>query len=198
MVEDGYLQTRRGSGTYVTDRALTGRYDLDLHRPWREQLTAQGHGARSQVQPRRRRPVASRVGTQLRHCRGARTPGLSPRGAPGRRHSDRPDGILDHQTGPPHTHAAVHASHGGTASDQRDVIAECFAEIGFATTVQAELLQSYLDIPLIVVHARSVLADTRHLVELSRTSWLASRVRLAYIRNLHLGEIDSMQLLTES
>lgn len=107
---------------------------------------------------------------------------------------DIPIGLTESWT----THAAKHASHGGTASDQRDVIAECFAEIGFATTVQAELLQSYLDIPLIVVHARSVLADTRHLVELSRTSWLASRVRLAYIRNLHLGEIDSLQLLTES
>jgi hypothetical protein len=32
--------------------------------------------------------------------------------------------------------------------DERAVIAECFAEIGFATTVQAELLQSYLDTPL--------------------------------------------------
>ena len=82
--------------------------------------------------------------------------------------------------------------------DERAVIAECIAEIGSATTVQADLLQSYLDTPLSSCHVPSVLADNRHLVEISRTSWLASRVRLADMRNLHLGEIDSLQLLTDN
>jgi len=82
--------------------------------------------------------------------------------------------------------------------DERAVIAECIAEIGFATTVQADLLQSYLDTPLSSCHVRSVLADNRHLVEISGASWLASRARLAYMRNRHLGEIDSLQLLTDN
>ena len=52
--------------------------------------------------------------------------------------------------------------------------------------------------PLSSCHVRSVLADNRHLVEISGASWLASRARLAYMRNLHLGEIDSLQLLTDN
>nr|EJI93326.1 hypothetical protein JVH1_9235 [Rhodococcus sp. JVH1] len=68
--------------------------------------------------------------------------------------------------------------------------------MGFATTLQAELLHSYLDMALVVVHAQSRLANTRQLVELSRTSWLGSRVRLSYDRELVLSDIDSMQFLS--
>lgn len=75
------------------------------------------------------------------------------------------------------------------------VVAQCFAEIGFATAEQAELLRSYLDIPLIVVTARARFARTGQLAEYARTSWIGNRVRLVYDRSLTLAEIDITQLL---
>nr|EJI93325.1 hypothetical protein JVH1_9234 [Rhodococcus sp. JVH1] len=57
MVEGGYLESLGGSGTYVTGRELTGRFDLDLHKPWRQQLIAQGHDARSRMDDTSGAPV---------------------------------------------------------------------------------------------------------------------------------------------
>jgi hypothetical protein len=44
-------------------------------------------------------------------------------------------------------HAGEHASCGAAVPDERAVIAECIAEIGFATTVQTRPAQFYLDTP---------------------------------------------------
>lgn len=184
MVEDGYVESRRGSGTYVTGRALTGRYDLDLYKPWRDQLAAQGHEARSLVDDASDAPVPPELERTFKEysplgpLRFAREVHLVDEIPIGLTESWSPKGTA--------------RSPAALTSDQ-EVVAECFAEIGFATTVQAELLQSYLDIPLVVVHARSRLADSRQLVELSRTSWLGSRVRLSYGRQLVLSDIDSIR-----
>lgn len=43
MAEDRYLVSRQGSGTYVVPRPLTTKCNLDLNRPWREHLVAEGH-----------------------------------------------------------------------------------------------------------------------------------------------------------
>ncbi|MEW1931311.1 GntR family transcriptional regulator [Rhodococcus sp. NPDC079359] len=185
MVEDGYVESRRGSGTYVTGRALTGRYDLDLYKPWREQLIAQGHDARSRMDYPTAVPVPPELERSFREHASSR-PLVFAREL----HlvDDIPLAITE-------SWSPVDAAKAAALYSDQEVAAECFAEIGFATTVQAELLRSYLDIPLIVVHARSRLAATGELVELSRTSWLGSRVRLSYGRTLLLSDIDSMQLL---
>lgn len=67
--------------------------------------------------------------------------------------------------------------------------------ISFATRTQAEMLQSYRDVPLLEVTTCSRLRETGELVELARTSWLASRVRFTYGRSLTLGNIDMSELL---
>jgi DNA-binding GntR family transcriptional regulator len=67
--------------------------------------------------------------------------------------------------------------------------------ISFATMSQAELLGSYRDVPLLEVTTCSRLRETGELVELARTSWLASRIRFTYGRSLTLGNIDMSELL---
>lgn len=191
MVEDGYVESRRGSGTYVTGRALTGRYDLDLYKPWREQLVAHGHDARSVVERTSDAPVPPELERTFKEYAA-----VGPLNFAREVHlvDEIPIGLTESWS-PADTDEAPLAS----LDPDDEVVAECFAEIGFATTLQAELLRSYLDIPLVVVHARSRLASTRQLVELSRTSWLGSRVRLSYGRQLVLSDIDSMQfVLTRS
>ncbi|MFC9767193.1 GntR family transcriptional regulator [Rhodococcus jostii] len=186
MVEDGYLESRRGSGTYVTGRELTGRFDLDLHKPWRQQLIAQGHDARSRMDDTSGAPVPPELERTFKQFVPT-----------GRLIFAREIHLVDEipigltESWSPAELAGAEAI--VPLVPDQPVVAECFAEIGFATTLQAELLHSYLDIPLVVVHARSRLAGTRQLVELSRTSWLGSRVRLSYDRELVLSDIDSMQ-----
>lgn len=189
MIDDGYLVSRRGSGTYVTSRSAAGRYDLDLNRPWREQLIAHGHQAESSLLEVRARAEVPR---ELARFFAGVLPQESMVFA---REAHLVDGV-------PIGVTESWTARTGTLFDDPDidlrnerVTAECFAEIEFATTMQATVLRSYLDIPLIVVNARTRLETTGQVVEFARTSWLASRVRLAYQRSLTLEHIDVTQLI---
>ncbi|GAA4664313.1 GntR family transcriptional regulator [Frondihabitans cladoniiphilus] len=198
LIDDGYLRTRRGSGTYVTDRTVALVCDLDLARPWREQLLADGHEARVRLVETRRgvdlpddvaRTFDGRVPSEpLTFALTVHVVDGIPIGVTESWHSERwraaVAGAGVAGVGSPRARSASEA-----------VVADCFAEVGFATSLQAKLLDSYLDIPLIVVHARSRMAATGELAEFARTSWLGSRVRLAYVRKLTLGEIDIAQLI---
>ena len=194
LIEEGYLRTRRGSGTYVTDRTVALVCDLDLARPWREQLLRDGHEARSELidsEPDAELPADIIHSFDGRVPNGPLTFALtvhSVDGIPiGLTESWRTDAWVQNDPRwalPPASQVASQA-----------VVAECFAEVGFATTREAVLLRSYLDIPLIVVHARTRLAASGELAEFAKTSWLGSRVRLAYVRRLTIGEIDIAQTL---
>jgi len=194
LIADGYLRTRRGSGTYVTDRTVSLVCDLDLARPWREHLLSAGHEARSHL-------VETRAGVALpediAHTFDGRVP-ADPLTFALTVHTV--DGIPIGVTESWRTDRWIRTA--SAADSERsfgigaeNVVADCFAEVGFATSLQAELLRSYLDIPLIVVHARTRMATTGELAEFAKTSWLGSRVRLAYVRRLTVGEIDIAQLL---
>lgn len=197
LIDDGYLRARRGSGTYVTDRTVSLFCDLDLSRPWREQLLADGHEARSHL-------VETDEGVALpadiAHTFDGRVPertlsfGLTVHTVDG-----IPIGVTESWRTNEWLAAATAAgveTRGGVGAEA--VVADCFAEIGFATALQAKLLRSYLDIPLIVVHARTRMAATGELAEFAKTSWLGSRVRLAYTRRLTIAEIDIAQFLSRA
>jgi len=191
MIEDRYLESRRGSGTFVVPRPLTTKCKLDLSRPWREHLVTEGHQAVSRlVESVSLLPVPRELtklfgdDAALEVLAFAREVHLVDR---------VPIGITESWTS---DLGSIDSDNGVTSSER--VVAECFADIGFASTTQAELLRSYLDIPLVVVQARTLLAETGELVEYARTSWIGNRVRLAFNRSLTLGEIDSTHLVRQA
>jgi DNA-binding GntR family transcriptional regulator len=98
LIEEGYLRSRRGSGTYVTDKAVALICELDLARPWKEQLLIDGHDAQSHPVPSaddlqlptviaqafgRKTPfmqLRSSVTLHYRSNRGVAEPALGPQG----------------------------------------------------------------------------------------------------------------------
>lgn len=187
LAADGYVTSRRGSGTYVTDRRDV-RCDLDLTRPWREQIVSTGHEAVSKLlESRADATVPEDV---ARHFfRGARA-----RPVTFGRHVQTVDGVPIAVTESWYSEVTGPELH-PVDPDAPLVRARGFVEVGSASAAQAELLRSFLDIPLIVVTTRSSLAATGETIELARTSWLGSRVRLVYDRELTIGQIDMTQFL---
>ncbi|RFA11364.1 hypothetical protein B7R54_17180 [Subtercola boreus] len=191
LVADGLLLARRGSGTFVTENGDVQRSDIDLLRPWREQLLATGHVARSRlvetsehvaVPENLRRDVEYDSPDDVRHGR----------------HVQEVDGLAIGVTDSWMPVRATSDRHGpGTSaapSPAAPVSATSTVRIAFATTGQAALLGSYRDVPLLEVTTCSRLRETGELVELALTSWLASRVRFTYGRALTLGNIDMAEL----
>ena len=187
LADDGYVASRRGSGTYVTDRRDV-RCDLDLSRPWREQVVSTGHEASThlvETHPIDRLPddiarhfprvTSTRAITFGRHIQ---TVDSTPIAITESWYSE----FSGRELHPPHPAAPI-------------VHARGFVEIGSTNKHQAELLRSFIDIPLIVVITKSSLATTGEPVEFSRTSWLGSRVRLIYNRELTVDQIDMTQFL---
>ena len=196
LIDDGYLRARRGSGTFVTDRTVALVCELDLMRPWKEQLLIDGHSAESQMIETADNAT---LPPEIAHTFGRRIP-VSPLTFTRNVHAvdGIPIGVTESwrtalgvvALTPAPAEGGLVATGGWGGSGSEAMVAECFAEIGFATALHAELLHSYLDIPLIVVIARSHFAATGEIAEYARTSWLASRVRLAYQRHLTVAEID--------
>ncbi len=191
LTDEGYLRTRRGSGTYVTDRTVALVCDLDLARPWREQLLIDGHDAQSHIVET---TVNATVPPDIVAQFSRQTP---PTPLTFARTVHRVDDVPIGVTESWRSIRWVAASHGGSEGQigSEVVVAECFAEVGFATSLHAKLLHSYLDIPLIVVTARTRFAASGEIAEYARTAWLGSRVRLAYTRRLTVAEIDIAQLI---
>lgn len=185
LIEEGYLRSRRGSGTFVTDNALAVVCELDLARPWKEQLLIDGHDARShEIQAADDVPLPSAVASAF----GQKNPFM-------RLYSSLtvhtvnavPIGITE-------AWRTEHWDRTARTADRREnqepLVAGCFAEVGFATSFQAHQLQSHVDIPIIVVVARTHFALSGAIAEYARTSWLGSRVKLAYTRQLVASQMD--------
>lgn len=187
LVADGYVHSRRGSGTFVNERADLFRCEVELLRPWREQLLASGFVARSRLVeyladseiPPILRPYVEHdphermsFGLHLQEVNGT--------------------AIAITQSWIP-SQATALTSMPRTAP----VTAASAVRLDFADRSQAAMLGAHHDVPLIEIVTTSRLRETGELVELARTSWVANRVRLVYRRNLALGQIDMSELLTE-
>jgi len=187
LVADGYLTTRRGSGTFVNDRDSVTRFDVDLLRPWREQLLSSGNVARSRLLSyEEQAELPEELHGVVRFDDADRLSlGL---------HVQEVNGVpiaMSESWIPVDGKAALL-----TKARSAIVSAAGWIRIAFATAEQAQLLQSYRDVPLLEVTTHSRLRETGELVELARTRWIASRVRCAYHRTLTIGQIDMSELLT--
>lgn len=190
LTDDGYLRTRRGSGSYVTDRNSALICDLDLARPWREQLLIDGRDAKSHligttVNAQVPAEILAKFSRQappelLAHSRTVHLVDNFAIGVTDSWRSTRWSGADDGQ-------------YRNRASEA--VVAECFAEVGLTTAIDAKLLNSYLDIPLIIVTARTRFSPSGEIAEYARTAWLSNRVRLAFTRRLTVAEIDIAPLI---
>ncbi|TFB71191.1 GntR family transcriptional regulator [Cryobacterium glaciale] len=185
LIDEGYLRSRRGSGTYVTDSTVALVCELDLARPWKEQLLIDGHDARSQSVPSAHDlPLP----TAVAHAFGWRIPLMQLHSSVTLHTVDGvPIGVTEAWRSELWDETALSANR---RDNPAPLVAECFAEVGFATTFQAQLLQSHLDIPLIVVIARTHFELSGDIAEYARTSWLGSRVKLAYTRQLRASQMD--------
>lgn len=184
LVADGLLFARRGSGTFVTEQGFGQRYDIDLLRPWREQLLATGHVARSRLVER-----SEHVGVPAALRRDVEYD--APDDVRFGRHIQEVDGVA---IGVTDSWMPVGAPGGRAGASTALVSATSSVRISFATAAQAALLGSYRDVPLLEVTTCSRLRATGELVELALTAWLASRVRFTYGRSLTVGNIDMAEL----
>ncbi len=187
LSQDGYIQRRQGSGTYVSDRTTLVQHDLRLTTPWRDRLVSAGHTAVSRaietttdaVLPdylRRELYLPEELGAMTYSKRlqlvddtpiGITQSWIPTALAPGLADEPLIDGSLS---------TTLRARYGLEADSVDNYLA-----VGIATSAEAELLSSYLDVPLFVVTAASHTTDGA-LLEISRTSWLGSRVRFHYDR----------------
>lgn len=184
--DDGYVVRRRGAGTFVVDRAKRVVCEVDLLRPWRDQLLAGGHAARSRLLefvPEAELPPGLRALIHLQPG-DALARGL---------HVQEVDGVPIAVT---ESWIPAHSSAVGRAAHPTDLVsATGIIGVAAASGRQVELLDAYPDAPLIEVVAYSRLRETGDLVELARTRWLATRVRCTYGRTLRWGQIDMAELV---
>lgn len=186
---EGYLQARRGSGTYVSDRPDALRHDIDVSLPWRDQLISRGHHADSTLLDIRQdvEPPES-----LRRALGEQASGLSTFG----RHLEEVDGIPIALTDSWVTDAIPRTKPAGSASRRSAAIVSSVGiETGFASSEQAALLRTYIDAPLFLTLTVSRLARDGRYVEIAKTAWLGSRVRFRSVQNLTLDHVDMARLL---
>lgn len=187
LIADGYVHSRRGSGTFVNKRDDLFKCEVELLRPWREQLLASGFVARSRLleyNPDTEIPAVLRANIAHDHHDGMSF-GL---------HLQEVNGIaiaITESWIP--THATAFTAMPRTAL----VTAASAVRVDFAHRDQADLLGAYHDVPLIEIVTTSRLRETGELVELARTSWVANRVRLIYRRSLAVGHIDMSELLAD-
>jgi DNA-binding GntR family transcriptional regulator len=189
LVSDGLLITRRGAGTYVPGHDRTARFDVDLLRPWREQLLATGHAARSRLIEV---TEVDRVPPALRRWIGSHPPAMLLLG----HHVQEVDGLavaITESWIPTDGDAAV-VSHPRSAL----VSTTATVRVSFADGTQAAQLACHRDATLLEVVSCSRLRETGEVIELARTSWMASRVSPTFGRTLVVGQIDMSELLAHA
>jgi DNA-binding GntR family transcriptional regulator len=190
LASAGVLRTRRGSGTFVAGAGEHARYDIDLLRPWREQLLADGHVARSRlVEPAHEAPHAPvEVARLIGHDRPARLlHGLAVHEADG-------IGLALTESWLPVDVEGVVPRRARTALASASGV----LRIADADAEQARLLEIPRGASLLEVLTCSRLRETGEAIEVARTSWVASRVTLTYGRTLVVGQIDATELLADA
>lgn len=186
LATDGYIDRRHGTGTFVSERAELVHHDLLLEGSWRERLQAAHHSTQSDVITSRIvAEVPPRVLSALTdviegevldqdwvylervqrvdgHPIGLSESWLPARVVPGLEASPLVDGSLTRAL-------ATQFGIGPDLVDNRLLADQAGAR-------EAELLDSFVDVPTFVVVALTRRVDGS-LLEFSRTAWLASRVR---------------------
>lgn len=187
LTADGYVHSRRGSGTFVNERADLFRCEVELLRPWREQLLASGFVARSRL-------LDYNADTEIPPVLLANITHDNHEQMSFGLHVQEVNGIAIAIT---ESWIPTQAPALTTMPRSALVTAASAVRAEFARRPQAALLGVHHDVPLIEIVTTSRLRETGELVELARTSWVANRVKLVYRRTLAVGNIDMSELLTD-
>jgi len=186
---EGYVDRRQGIGTFVAPRRLPIQHDLSMNDPWRDRLSLQGYKPVSQV-------LESSLREALPPEATARLSDLDvepPLAYFKRLHrvDDEPIGVteswvplsvvpgLDKQR-------LVEGSLSQTLSERYGIetpLVDNVVEAILATAADAHLLETFVDTPLFVVTAAGRRRDG-DLVHVSRTAWVAGRVRFHYLHRV--------------
>lgn len=178
----GYVERRQGAGTFISERVPPIQHDLSLRESWREVLRREGHTANSEVLqvtvvdgipapmavdllPGEAAQPVTRL-RRLQYVDGG-TIGLTESWIP----TAVVPGLADTEL----IDASVSTTLAATFGMRTSLIVNT-VDATLATPSEARLLNIETDMPLFVVRAVSRLADDR-LLEVSRTAWIASRVR---------------------
>ncbi|MFF5991199.1 GntR family transcriptional regulator [Prauserella flavalba] len=185
LANDGYVERRQGTGTFVADRPEVVQHDFGLTTPWRDRFTAAGLSASSlhlRDEPEEPEPYELRklLGEEEAEARRVHLKRLHVV-------DDRAIGLTDSwvvRSVAPRLarRSLVDGSLSRTLQDVFGLRAEDtnhFLEVGAANAHEARLLNTTLDAPLFVILSVARLADGR-LLETTRTVWLGSRVRFHY------------------
>lgn len=187
LSDQGYVERRQGTGTFVADRPQLIQHDFGLTEPWRDRFQAAGQRAES-VQLRDSGEDAEPYELAHNLPDGERD---VPRIHFKRLHlvNDRPIGLTDSWVT---TAAPLDAKTELIDGSLSKTLAlhnlsasriDHHLEVGAVDSLEAELLQTSLDAPLFVDWSISRLADDT-LLETSRTVWLGTRVRFHYVSGI--------------
>jgi GntR family transcriptional regulator len=190
LAREGFITRKQGSGTFVSQRISTVQHDLGLTGSWRDRAAEDGKRASSQQ-------IESIAGVQapISLLGELDLPILDESWAYLKRLQlvdGSPIGVTEswvpNSVAPGIADVALdHGSLSETLSDRYDIrptLTRNVMQVGNANSIEAALLESYLDVPLFVVKSATETNDAP-VVEVSITSWLGSRVKFRYNR-LHV------------
>jgi GntR family transcriptional regulator len=183
---EGYVNRRQGIGTFVALRRLPIQHDLSMNDPWRDRLSLQGYKPVSEViEFGLREALPSEPKTRLSDLE------VEPPFAYFKRlHrvDDEPIGVTESWV--PISvvpglanQQLVEGSLSRTLSERYGIessLLDNVVEAVLATAADAQLLETFVDTPLFVVTAAGRRRDGE-LVHVSRTAWVAGRVRFHYL-----------------
>ena len=186
---EGYVDRRQGIGTFVAPRRLPIQHDLSMNDPWRDRLSSQGYKAVSQV-------IEAGLRESLPPEAKARLSDLDaepPLAYFKRLHrvDDEPIGVSESwiplSVAPGlDKRGLVQGSLSQTLSEQYGIetsLVDNVVEAVLATAADAHLVETFVDTPLFVVTAAGRRRDG-DLVHVSRTVWVAGRVRFHYLHRV--------------
>lgn len=200
LAAEGMVRKRKGVGTFVAEGSECPRHEVDLLLPWREQLLATGHVARSRLlETSRQDHVPEELAQIVQHDTVETYQfGL---------HLQEVDGSVIAMTESWIAQSRSFRRNESTEHDPRPhpafydmpltsaVSASSTVQVTLPTARQAERLSCPSDVSLLEITTASRLRTTGELVELARTAWIAERCRFVYRRRLALGQIDMSELL---
>jgi len=187
---DGYIDRVHGAGTFVSQRPAPVHHDLSLGSSWRARLAANGHAVESVLTES---SVVNGIPAEVATVLGK---DLSPDELQGpmifvervQRVDGHPIGIsqswLPQALVPGLESKPLVDGSLTLALRQRGIVAHRVdnrLSVALATSIEAERLEGYVDVPLFVVVAFTRLHDGQ-LMEIARTAWLGSQVRFRSIR----------------